>query len=194
MTTFRGFWAVAALALAGCDSNVVDDEEAAQVSYLGLDRAVDRAIELGFDGFNDPAQSANIPAQDGVGDHQGQMVVDGKVDSGASNNKEMDLNVQLLTYSDGQIVGQEEDVIVVYDGTLALGMSMKGLPNADLTGSFGGTVMMSGALEGPVTLDLSFAGKTQDAGGGLIQREPGTTHISGTATSDYGVYPVDVTR
>jgi hypothetical protein len=73
-------------------------------------------------------------------------------------------------------------------------LSMKGLPNADLTGSFRGTVTMSGYLEGPVTLNLSLTGKTEDAGGGLIQRAPGTFHISGTATSDYGVFNVDLTR
>ena len=71
---------------------------------------------------------------------------------------------------------------------------MKGLPNADLTGSFFGRVNMTGALEGPVDLNLSFTGKTEDAGGGLIQRQPGTLHIVGTATSDYGIFNVDITR
>jgi len=194
------FGAVVAICVAGCDDEgVVDDEVAAEVAYMGLDRGVDRAIELGFDGFNDPDESANIPPQQAPGAYAGTMHVSGKVDSGASDNKEMDLDVGLAGYSDGPILGysedEEEEIIIFYDGNMNLPMSMKGLPNADLTGSFNGTVTMSGeALEGPVTLNLSFTGKTQDAGGGLIQRQPGTLHIYGTATSDYGVFNVDLTR
>jgi hypothetical protein len=32
------------------------------------------------------------------------------------------------------------------------------------------------------------------AGGSGIVRVPGTTRVTGTATSDYGVYTIDVTR
>lgn len=194
------FGAVLAICTAGCDDEgVVDDEVAAEVAYMGLDRGVDRAIELAFDGYNDPDESANIPPQQAPGAYAGTMRVSGKVDSGESNNKEMDLDVALTGYSDGPILGYEEDeeeeIIIIYDGILNLPMSMKGLPNADLTGSFNGTVTMSGEdLEGDLTLSLQFTGKTEDAGGGLIQRQPGTFHIFGTATSDYGVFNVDITR
>ena len=199
----RGIFVLGAVALAsllvGCDDEgVVDDEVAAEVAYMGLDRGVDRALELGFDGFNDPDESANIPPQQAPGAYAGTMHVSGKVDSGESTNKNMDLDVGLTGYSDGPILGytedDEEEIIIYYDGAMNLIMSMKGLPNAELTGSFGGIVTMSGHLEGPVTLSLQFTGRTEDAGGGLIQRQPGTLHIFGTATSDYGVFDVNITR
>lgn len=166
----------------------VDNEVAARVAYLGLDRGVDRVIDLGFAGFN-AASSANIPEQSDVGDVSGTMVVGGQVDQGASANKGMRLGVTLSAYSDGPV----EDVEVIYDGgPTDLDMNFKGLPNAELTGTWTGTFTLSGDIEGPVTLDLSFTGTTEDDGDGTIRRVPGSIHVTGTATSDYGSYPVDV--
>ncbi|MCA9718867.1 MAG: hypothetical protein H6713_03445 [Myxococcales bacterium] len=167
-------------------SNELDAERA----YLGLDEAVDRAIKLGFDGFN-AATNANIPDQSEGGALQGTMVVGGQVDQGNSNNKEMRLLVELTDYSD---VVVENDYNIIYNGGPAnLDMSLKGLPNAELTGTFVGTFTMDGDLVGPVELNLEIVGMTEDAGG-IIQRAPGTTRIFGTATSDFGVFDVDVTR
>ena len=86
----------------------VDNEVAARVAYLGLDRGVDRVIDLGFAGFN-AANSANIPEQSDVGDVSGTMIVGGQVDQGASANKGMRLGVTLSAYSDGPV----EDVEVI---------------------------------------------------------------------------------
>lgn len=182
--------------LAGCgDGTDLDNDDAARLAYLGLDQSVDRALKLGFQGFN-AASNANIPTQSEAGAAQGKMDVGGKVDQGASNNKEMDLTVTLTGYSDGPLTTADaEEIEIVYDteGPAILDLSLKGLPNATMTGSLTGTYFMSGGLEGPVTLNLSIAGMTEDAGG-VIQRKPGTTRISGTATSDFGVFDVDVTR
>lgn len=184
------------LPLAGCgDDTDLASDEAARLAYLGLDQSVDRAIKLGFQGFN-AASNANIPTQSEAGAAQGTMDVGGKVDQGASNNKEMDLTVTLTGYSDGLLrTEDEEEVSIVYDtdGPAILDLSLKGLPNATMTGSLTGTYLMSGELEGPVTLNLSISGMTEESGG-VIQRAPGTTRISGTATSDFGVYNVDLTR
>ena len=49
-------------------------------------------------------------------------------------------------------------------------------------------------LVGLVRLDVSFTGRTRDAGGGTIARVPGTIHVTGTATSDYGVFDIDVSK
>jgi hypothetical protein len=189
---------LASVALAGCsddDGPVVDDEAAARLAYFGLDRSIDRVLDLGFDGFN-AASSANIPTQQGNGDYAGTVTVGGQVDQGNSNNKGMRLDVAYAGYSDGQIAVDEDDepIIIFYDGSADVDLSMKGLPDADLTGSFVGTLTMSGSLEGPVSLSLSFTGKTEENAAMEIQREVGTTHITGTATSDFGVFAVDVTR
>ncbi|HEY8374889.1 MAG TPA: hypothetical protein VIK91_00315 [Nannocystis sp.] len=177
---------------AGCQApppnETVADADAARRAYLGLDVAVDRALKLGFDGFN-AASNANIPTQMDVGDKSGTMTVGGKVDQGASNNKEMDLQVTLVGYSDGPVEDMYE---IVYDGDAVLDLSLRGLPEADLTGTLRGEFTMSGALAGPVALELSITGKTEEGPDGTIRRKPGTIHVVGTATSDYGVFEIDV--
>lgn len=182
---------VAALASCGPpDRGGVDDEASARLAYLGLDRAIDRAIDLGFAGFN-AASNANIPEQSDAGELGGVMTVGGQVDQGNSDNKGMRLDVTLTEdYSD---VVLEGEVAVVYNGgPAALDMNFKGLPDADLSGTLGGTFTMTGDLVGTVQLDLSFTGATEEAPDGAIVRTAGTVHVTGTATSDYGVYPVDV--
>jgi len=59
---------------------------------------------------------------------------------------------------------------------------------------FDGVFTMSGDLHNSVTLMLAFTGNTQAGPNNTVVRVPGTTHITGTAVSDYGTYNVDVTR
>jgi hypothetical protein len=181
-------------AFAGCGNDGVADEESARIAYLGLDASIDRAMTLGFDGFNE-ASSANISKQSDKGALRGTMDVDGKVDQGASKNKNMDLNVVLTGYADAPV----EELDITYDtlnGPILLGLSLKGLPDANFTGSFAGTPTMTGALLGPVTLDLSLSGQTEEVpdAPGDVRRKSGTLRITGTATSDFGTYNVDISR
>ena len=171
-------------------SGAVADEASAERAYLGLDRAIDRAIDLGFAGFN-AASSANIPEQTGAGDLSGTMTIGGKVDQGASANKGMRLEMTLVDdYAD---VVLEGDTDVIYNGGPAtFDISFKGLPDADFSGTLRGTFVMDHDLVGDVLLDLSMSGQTQDAGDGTIVRVPGSIHVTGTASSDYGVFTVDV--
>jgi hypothetical protein len=188
---FRFLLWVALAAPCGCgDDDGVDSDEEARLAYLGVDGGIDRAIKLGFDGFN-AASSANIPPQDEPAAVSGSMTVSGQVDQGASNNKEMRLDVALVAYSDGPIEGEIE---ILYDtgAPIDLDMSMKGLPEADLTGTFMGEVAMSGAVEGPLYLDLSISGETEEAADGTIRRRAGTVRVTGTADSPNGTYLVDV--
>ncbi|HEY0134842.1 MAG TPA: hypothetical protein VGB85_12200 [Nannocystis sp.] len=182
-----------ALSLVHCGGGkegAVDDPVSAELSYIGLDRAIDRAIDLGFDGFN-AADSANIPEQTDAGELTGRMIVNGKVDQGASTNKNMSLNVTLVDdYSDAVLEGERE---VVYNGGPALlDLSFKGLPTATFTGSLHGSFAMTGDLAGEVTLDLQLTGETEAGAGDIIVRKPGTIRVIGTASSDYGVFDVDV--
>jgi ethanolamine utilization protein EutQ (cupin superfamily) len=184
------------LALAGlsaCNpgpSGAVADEASARLAYLGLDRAIDRAIDLGFAGFN-AADSANIPEQTDDGELSGLMTIGGKVDQGASANKGMRLEMTLAgDYADVILEGETD---VIYNGgPAALDMSFKGLPDADFSGTLRGTFAMDRDLVGDVALDLSMSGQTQDAGDGTIVRVPGSIRVTGSATSDYGVFMVDV--
>ncbi len=181
-----------ALALVGCapDTGDIDNEASARLAYLGLDGAVSRAIQLGFDGYN-AATSANIPQQSEPGDLTGTMIVTGQVDQGASDNKGMRLQ---LTLQDGYAdVVLEGDRQVTYNGgPAAFDMSFKGLPDAALTGTLVGTFAMEGDLVGDVALNVSIVGTTQEGPGGEIVRVPGTVKVTGTATSDYGVFDIDV--
>ncbi|MCA9657278.1 MAG: hypothetical protein KC486_02960 [Myxococcales bacterium] len=176
------------LLTAGCQRGVIDNELAAELAYLGLDRAIDRMIDLGFDGFN-AANSANIPTQYGNGDEIGDMEVGGQVDQGASANKGMRLEVTLSNYSDGPV----QDTAIYYTGGPGnADFMLKGLPDADFDGTFNGVYTMDGDLAGTVELNLQIAGQTADTGDGTIARVPGTITVVGTATSDYGVFDVNV--
>jgi hypothetical protein len=65
-------------------------------------------------------------------------------------------------------------------------------PDAELSGTLAGTFVMDGDLVGNVALNLVFTGQTEAGPGGEIVRVPGTVQVTGTATSDYGVFAIDV--
>lgn len=177
------------LVLGGC-SDDLSSEEDAERAYVGLDKSVDKAIQLGFDGFNS-ASSANISPQTTTGDLAGTLTINGKVDQGASDNKTMSLTEQMTGYSDTEAA--------TYDtlGTLpVIDLKLSNVPNGTITGTLAGTFSMSGDLEGDITLSLTIAGDLQPAAADpmKVERKPGTTTITGTASSDYGDYAVNLTR
>jgi hypothetical protein len=178
-----------ALALAGCGDDVGSDEDAAR-AYVGLDKSVDKAMQLGFDGFN-AASSADIPPQTGKGDKAGTLIIDGKVDQGSSDNKTMSLTEKMTDYSD--------DGLITYNtlGTLpVLDLKLSKIPDGTIDGTLSGEFTMTGELEGPIVLSLTITGALQPTAADpmKIERKPDTTKIVGTATSDYGTYNVNVTR
>src|SRR5262249_45390468 len=178
-----------------CGGSDVNSTEQAQKAYLGLDPSIDKAITLGFAGFNEVASGgspgANISPQSADGGVSGTMTVTGHVDNGNSTNKVMNLFDALSTFSDDGKVTYNPDSSALP----LLNINLKGFPDGGLDGSLTGSFMMSGGLSGQVSLALTFAGQTQ-AGqtAGTVVRKPGTTHIPGTATSPAGTYNVDVTR
>ncbi len=186
----------------GCGGGV-SNEESARRAYLGLDRAVDRAISLGFDGLN-AASSANIPPQMGSGDVMGAMLVEGQVSQGSSSNREMRLTVGLTNYQDRVNSGADgggSALRLVYDramdgSALALTLSIRPNDTPGMRGTLTGTTRMSGELEGAVTLNLAVEANVRSMSGmgSRVERVAGTTRITGTVTSAYGTYTVDVTR
>jgi hypothetical protein len=184
--------------LCGCGSGDDDSNQPAVKStadaehaYLGLDASIDKAITLGFDGFN-AATNANIAPQSASGDQKGTMTVTGQVDQGASSNKTMNLSEALAAYSDnGHLVYD-----TVAASLPALGMKLSKVPSGTLDGTLQGSFNVSGDLKGSVTLDLTFTGELEPnaADPTKVERKPGTTHITGTATSGNDTYTVDVTR
>jgi hypothetical protein len=183
---------------AGCGSNDVASKDDAKRAYLGLDGSIDKSIDLGFKGFNE-AMSANIPAEMAAGAMAGTLTVTGQVDQGVSVNKQMRLSVAMAGYRD--VSGFTYDTDVSADGGVvlpALDMSLQGIPTGTLSGMLVGTFRMSGDLSGPVTLNLMFTGELEadpDGGAGTgVVRTPGTTHVTGTATSPAGTFAVDVTK
>jgi hypothetical protein len=178
------------LAAASCSGDNVGSSEDAERAYQGLDASIDKAINLGFDGFN-AASNANIPTQTGEGTVTGTMTISGQVDQGASDNKTMNLTDALAQYSD--------DGLITYDTADPLptiSIKLNKIPNGTLDGTMAGTFTMSGELKGPVVLALTFSGAIEPIGTSTtqVQRKPGTTHIVGTAKSDFGTYDVDITR
>jgi hypothetical protein len=179
---------VASLLLLACGGGVSSSADA-QKAYLGLDPSVDRAITLGFDGFNS-ASSANISPQSADGGVSGSMTVTGQVDQGTSANKGMRLLDALSNYSDDGKITYSTDA----NALPALTINLKNIPTGTLDGSLDGAFSMSGGLSGQVSLALSFTGQLAAGPNNTVVRQPGTTHITGTATSAAGTYPVDVTR
>jgi hypothetical protein len=183
------FFLAAIVFAAGCGDGVGSEEDAER-AYLGLDRSVDKAMQLGFDGFNS-ATNANISPQTGKGDKSGTIIISGMVDQGASDNKTMSLSEQLTEYSDdGEITYDTKSSLPVIDLKLAM------IPNGTLTGTLVGTYSMTGDLEGDVRLSLSINADLQPTASdpAKVERKPGSTRITGTASSDYGDYSVNLTR
>jgi len=185
------FIAVSLLAMSsscGEDEEVTSEQEA-RLAYIGLDNMVGKAMDLGFMGFSE-ATSANIPTQNGTGDLKGTIAVGGKVDQGSSDNKEMRLTVELVDYQDVD----PPRVTYATSAPAALDMSLKKIPDGDMTGTMTGRFQMIGDLEGEVELNLTLSAQlepdpTRTDG---VRRKPGTGRVTGTATSRYGTYPVDI--
>lgn len=183
----------------GCGS--VSSEDDARRAYLGLDNAIEKALALGLQGFNE-ASSANIAPQSMGGDEDGLITVSGQVDQGASANKGMRLTVLLEDYTDGPVVvnkdGDELEIAIVYntdpDAQPALNLNLRDIPDGTFTGSLAGDFQMEGELVGSIRLDLAFSGELESDGAGGTRRSPGTTHVTGTATADNGsTFDIDVT-
>jgi hypothetical protein len=174
------------VALGGCGDEDLSSEEDARRAYLGLEKMIDKAMDLGFQGFNS-ATSANIPDQSTTGEVGGALVVGGKVDQGSSSNKEMRLDLTLTDYSD-------IDGFIYSTGSTkpVLEMSLKKIPDGDMTGTLNGKFVMTGELEGEVVLALTIAARLEPdpTDSSKVRRKPGTITVTGTATSVYGTYTV----
>jgi len=199
---------LATLFTAACgDDDAVDSDEQARRAYLGLDGAIEKSLNLGFQGFN-LASSANIDAQMTTGTKAGTLAIDGQVDKGASNNKGMRLYVAMVAYDDGAVVINDDGdtVHIVYDTSTDMTMQpyldlkLANVPTGTLNGSLGpntnmtGVFQLSGDLEGTLTIDVTLTGNLMAGSGMEVLRVPGSTKVVGTATnSDGGTYQIDVT-
>jgi hypothetical protein len=188
--------AVLCLCLVGCggddsDDGAVQSTADARRAYLGLDASVDKAIQLGFDGFN-AASSANIAPQTANGDESGTLTVSGQVDQGASSNKTMHLTEELDGYSDdGKLVYATNSAALP-----SIELKLSKVPDGTLDGTLDGSFGIDGELEGSVTLALQITAEleTDPLDETRVQRQVGTTHVTGTATSGGDNFTVDVTR
>ena len=191
----------------GCSDDGVDSDEEARRAYLGLDKSIEKSLNLGFAGFN-AASSANIAPQAGTGDAAGTVTITGQVDQGSSDNKGMRLYVAMVDYDDGNIdVGGEEDIHIVYDTDPDpmkqpyLNLKLNNFPNGTLMGTLDsnsamtGVYTMSGDIEGTLALVVTITGPIM-AGtiAGQVVRVPGMTTVVGTATNgDGGKYEINLT-
>lgn len=183
---------------AACGSDGIDSDEAARRAYLGLDTSVESSLALGFAGFN-AANSANIDPQMMPGLSAGMLTITGQVDQGSSANKGMRLHVGMVDFSDGEVV---LDDLTTFEATYntdvdvtqqpALDLSLRGIPTGTFTGTLAGVYHLSGGIDADADLSLTFSGTLQAAPGGAT-RVPGTTKVTGTATSGDGVFEVNVT-
>ena len=171
-------------------NTAVTSADTAKTAYIGLDASIDKAISLGFAGFN-AASSANIPPQTANGNVGGTLIVSGQVDRGASANKTMNLTEAMSAYTD------DGKITYVTTATApALSMKLANIPTGTMNGTLVGTYTMTGALSGSVTLNVGFTASLMagDGGNTSVTRKPGTTHVTGTATSGNGTYAIDITR
>lgn len=191
-----------AAACGGDDGADIDSNEEARRAYLGLDGSIGASLTLGFAGFN-AANSANIDPQTAPGPALGTLTISGQVDQGSSDNKNMRLYVGMVEYSEGPIVvvvdDEEQMINITYDTDAEtttqpyLELQLRDVPTGTLTGTLKGVYHMTGDLEGDVTLDLSFSGMLQGTSQQDVTRVPGSTTVTGTATSGDGLYDVNLT-
>jgi hypothetical protein len=178
----------------------VSSEAEAEIAARGLEGALERALDLGLDGFA-AATSANIPPQSGSGDISGTMDVTGQADQGASDNKGLRLDVVLVDYADLEtlaIDGDEDPLQLAYDtpedDPARVELQLRSIPDGTMTGTMQGTFLLAGDLEGSVDLDLTVDGPIEDDGAGQPIRTVGATEVTGTATNSAGgTFDVDVT-
>lgn len=197
-----GLSSIALLCFACGGDDGIDSDEEARRAYLGLDTSIEKSLALGFAGFN-AATSANISPQNGVGEVGGMLVITGQVDQGSSDNKGMRLYVGMVDYNDGSIIveqdGEEIEVDITYntatDPTMQpyLNLTLRNVPTGTLEGTLMGDYQMTGDLEGTATLNLTFSGTLMDNGSGGTVRQPGTTTVTGTASTGDGTYDVNIT-
>jgi hypothetical protein len=191
----------------GCGGDdAVDSDEQARRAYLGLDKAIGKAITLGFQGFN-AASSANIAPQMTTGAKAGTITVTGQVDQGSSANKGMRLDVGMVGYDDGPFeINTDHDTIEVkYDTDTDmtkqpyLAMQLKGIPTGTLDATLDsgstmtGVFKLSGDLRGTLTLMLTISGTLMGTSDADVARVAGSTTVTGTATnSDGGSYMISL--
>lgn len=191
MSLFKAmFFASVCVLGVACADDVSSDAEARQ-AYLALDPIVSQALDLGFQGFG-AASSANIDPQTAAGAKGGSITVTGKVDQGSSDNKNMDLRLHLAAWTADAAITFATPTDAALQPKLML--SLKKLPDADLTGTLVGDFAMTGSLEKPVSLNLTLTGKTMADANGKVVRKPGSMHVTGTATAGGSTFAVDVTR
>ena len=182
------FLVVAACGCNNGDAPTVNTQ--AMEAYLGLDSSIDKALNLAFVGMN-RAATANIAPETAAGDKKGNVVVQGQVDQGSSSQRTIRVDALYDGYSD------DGDTFYATDAAAPplLALELHGIPYGTFSGTFLGQFTMSGLFAGPLTVELTFDGQLQPTGNlGAVARVPYSTHLHGTAVSDYGTYAVDFTR
>jgi hypothetical protein len=197
---------VLSIASVACSDDGVSSDEEARRAYLGLDKSIEKSLNLGFQGFN-LAKSANIDPQMMPGDDAGMLTISGQVDQGSSDNKGMRLNIQLVDYDDGAIVINDDDdkIDIVYNTSLDtaaqpyLNLKLSNVPTGTLTGTLNsntnmtGVYLLSGAIKGELRLNLTINGMLMAGPDNTVLRVPGSTTVVGTATNeDGGVYDINL--
>jgi len=181
----------------GCgNSDSVNSDEQARRAYLGLDKSVSKSLALGFMGYN-AASNANIPTEMVAGDATGTLTITGHVDQGTPNQASMGLDAAMAMYSDGKIVVDDKNntITVTYATNMAtppsLSLKLNSSAGNTLTGSLTGDYVMSGDLQGTVTLNLQIDG-TFSGTAPNVMRVAGSTTVTGTAVnSSGGMYMVN---
>ena len=183
----------------GCgNGDSVTSDEQARRAYLGLDKSVSKSLALGFMGYN-AASNANIPTEMAAGDVTGTLTITGHVDQGNPSQVSMGLDAAMTMYSDGKIAIDDKGhtITVTYATNMAtpptLSLKLNSSAGNTLTGSLSGDYVMSGDMQGTVTLNLQING-TFSGTAPNVMRVAGSTTVTGTAVnSSGGTYMVNTT-
>jgi hypothetical protein len=168
------------LLVIGCGMDVGSTADA-QRAYQGLETSVERAISLSVSSLG------NAAARTAKGRVSGALRLGEPVQHDSAGARFL---AALSRYSDdGEIVYSTDP-----DAPPAVTLDVRNVSRGALDGTIEGSFLMSGAERGQVSLLLAFSTAVAPGPGGALVRRPGTTRITGTATSPSGAYHVDVIR
>lgn len=166
----------------------IDTQEGVRTAYENFEPTILKITSAGIAAKGTASQGANIPVIPLVGFVSGTGGVGGTVAQSSGLNENLNLWVQLESYSDtGAVYFQTDDTS---DATkLQFDLQIRNQPaNNTMSGTLTGSLTLSGEVDGTGLFDLATVTDLADDDGAP---DPICTHVTGTVTAESDTVNVD---